>query len=223
MSNKFLQIGEVSNLTNAALNVQSVTANNLEPSSTLKTNSTRQIVSSKLTISDVQGLQSKLNTTITTPYDGNMQATDFETPSTTLNALSSLTNNIQTNTQQIQYAPTYVQGTTVIGRLGLFAAGQDPESGEDSPQGQLLCGTVRTTTLSALSGSTLTLSSNLDCQGADVLNAPSITALQQKTEAITRPNSIATAVVGQLLVYEGGDDPSSGHPTRFHLVRDAQC
>ena len=79
MSNKFLQIGDVANLSKQALTVQSITANNLEPSSTLKTNSTRQIVSSKLTISDVQGLQSKLNTTITTPYDGNMQATDFDT------------------------------------------------------------------------------------------------------------------------------------------------
>ena len=120
MSNKFLQIGEVSNLTNAALNVQSVTANNLEPSSTLKTNSTRQIVSSKLTISDIQGLQTAMNTTITTPYDGTLFATNFETSTTTLNALSALANNIQTNTQQIQYAPTYVKGTAIVGRLAVF-------------------------------------------------------------------------------------------------------
>jgi len=98
----------------------------------------------------------------------------------------------------------------IVGRLGLFAAGQDPEDPLDPPRGTLLCDTVRATTLSALSGPTLTLSSNLDCQGVDVLNAPSITTLQHKTEAISRHNEIATAIVGQLLVYEGGDDPSSG-------------
>jgi hypothetical protein len=60
-----------------------------------------------LNVSDVQGLQSILNSTITTPYNGAIEASNFETPSTNLNALgSSVSNNsssIITNTTNIDY------------------------------------------------------------------------------------------------------------------------
>ena len=102
MTNRFLSTAIVSDLTKTSLVVASISANNLNPSQTLKTDINRRLVSADLAITDVTGLRSALDSTITTPYDGQLEAADFVTPTTTLNALSTLTNNIQTITQQIQ-------------------------------------------------------------------------------------------------------------------------
>jgi hypothetical protein len=66
------------NVTNGSLDIYgySLRASNLNPSEPLKTNSINQLISSKLDISDVLGLQTELNATIQTPYnDGDIVIT----------------------------------------------------------------------------------------------------------------------------------------------------
>ena len=82
MSNKFLgNQGNNINLTNGTSTLFGSTlgALSLNPSQPVKTNSVRQLVSSKLDIADVNNLQSVLDTHIVTPYVGKIKATDFET------------------------------------------------------------------------------------------------------------------------------------------------
>ena len=120
MANKFLSTSSATDLSNTDLSINSVRCNNLTPSKALRTDGNRRLVSSNLDVSDIDGLQAVLDSTLTTPYDGTLEAADFATPTTTLNALAALTNNLQTKTQQLLYAPTYVQGTAVVGRLAVF-------------------------------------------------------------------------------------------------------
>lgn len=77
MSNKFLNPGGSTNLSNGTANIYAseLGAVSLDPSQPLKTNSVRQLVSSKLDINDINNLQSILNSTITVPYNGNLTAT----------------------------------------------------------------------------------------------------------------------------------------------------
>ena len=79
MSNKFLGATNAGNLANGASVVHASTlgATSLKPSYPVKTNSLRQLVSSKLNISDINNLQDTLDNVsatnlnvITTPYTG---------------------------------------------------------------------------------------------------------------------------------------------------------
>jgi len=83
MSDKFLGGGGSfsTTLTNGtvAFYGASLGAQSLEPSQPIKTNSLRQLVSSKLNISDIINLQSTLDNVLTNPFNGTLQATDFET------------------------------------------------------------------------------------------------------------------------------------------------
>ena len=83
MSDKFLNTGgsggvDISNGTvNAYL--ATLTTANLSASMPIKTNSVSTLISSKLDISDIKTLESRLNSSIYTPYNGTIKATDFET------------------------------------------------------------------------------------------------------------------------------------------------
>ena len=83
MSDKFLNTGGGSNanISNGTANVYAAIlgAVNLNASMPIKTNSTKQLVSEKLDITDIQNLESRLNNTLTNPYVGTFEATDFET------------------------------------------------------------------------------------------------------------------------------------------------
>ena len=61
----------------ANINVASVSISSLTPSTTLKTDLSSKIISSAIDISDVSGLQTALDATITNPYVGTLQASDF--------------------------------------------------------------------------------------------------------------------------------------------------
>jgi hypothetical protein len=109
MSNKFLTTSTVSDLSKTNLTCASLSASNLNPSHTLKTDSNRRIVSSTLSIGDVTGLLTILNSTITTPFEGTIVASNFETGQTNLNALSS---NVSNNTTNIVSNTTTISANT---------------------------------------------------------------------------------------------------------------
>ena len=82
MSNKFLSTGGSGNsdLSNGStpIFVASITLDNLEASMPVKTNSVKELISTKLNISDINNLQSELDTVLTNPYQGTLQADDFK-------------------------------------------------------------------------------------------------------------------------------------------------
>lgn len=83
MSNKFLSTGGSfgANLTDGSVPFYglSLGAQSLDPSQPIKTNSLRQLVSEKLDITDINDLESRLDSVLTNPFNGTLQATDFET------------------------------------------------------------------------------------------------------------------------------------------------
>ena len=83
MSNKFLSTGGSfsANLTDGTVSFYglSLGAQSLNPSQPIKTNSLRQLVSEKLDITDVTDLENRLNNVLSNPFNGTLQATDFET------------------------------------------------------------------------------------------------------------------------------------------------
>ena len=83
MSNKFLSTGGAfgANLTDGSVPFYglSLGAQSLDPSQPIKTNSLRQLVSEKLDITDVNDLENRLNNVLSNPFNGTLQATDFET------------------------------------------------------------------------------------------------------------------------------------------------
>ena len=113
MANRFLTTNTVSDLQKTDVLTASLSANNLEPSKPVKTDSTRRLVSSSLEISDIEGLQAALLSTITLPYQGTLEATNFQTGQTNLNGLAlSVTNNtsniinLSTTTQNLTATPS---------------------------------------------------------------------------------------------------------------------
>ena len=85
MSNKFLGTSQGSlNLSNGTIPFygQSLGAQSLDPSKPVKTNSLRQLVSSKYNISDINNLQDKLDTVFANPFVGTLQVSDLETDDT---------------------------------------------------------------------------------------------------------------------------------------------
>ena len=103
MSNKFLGTSQGSlNLSNGTIPFygQSLGAQSLDPSKPVKTNSLRQLVSSKYNISDINNLQDKLDTVIVSPFVGTLQVTDLETDDTcSLNLEFKKIDNIASATQ----------------------------------------------------------------------------------------------------------------------------
>jgi len=79
MSDKFLGYGSSTDITNgtALVYAASLGASNLDPSMPVKTNATRQLVSTKLDISDVNNLQASLNNTISNPFAGELSAHSY--------------------------------------------------------------------------------------------------------------------------------------------------
>ena len=216
MGSKFISTsdGDLRAVSDGTLDIPgaSLGSQNLTPGFPVKIDSERKLYSTALAIADVVNLQSELDATIQTPYSGTLEATDFKSDTTSLSS-------IETKTQQIQFAPTYVQGTAIVGRLGVFAPGQDPENPADSPEGQILCGILRSTTLSALSGPTIAVSSNLDLNGGDILNCSinglssiggkySQTGSDITVQNTTNPTSILNSGAGSLVFsdFKAGDN-----------------
>ena len=85
MSDKFLNTGGSgnANISNGTINafVAGITVANLKASMPIKTNSVNTLVSSRLDISDINNLESRLDDAkgLTNPYVGTIKATDFET------------------------------------------------------------------------------------------------------------------------------------------------
>ena len=94
MSNKFLSTSSSSGLSKQFIFAGSLGANNLNPSQVVKTDSARRLVSANLNVCDIVGLQARLDNTITTPYEETIQANNFVTPSSNLNALAVSTGNL---------------------------------------------------------------------------------------------------------------------------------
>ena len=74
MSNKFLTTSSSTDLSKQLIFAGSLGASNLNPSQTLKTDSAQRLVSATLNVSDVVGLQTRLDNMITSPYEGSIQA-----------------------------------------------------------------------------------------------------------------------------------------------------
>ena len=98
MSNKFLLSTEI-DVANGTTNLFGATIGgaNLLTNYPIKTNSTKQLVSTKLDISDVNNLQSQLDNGISNPYVGIFEATDFKTSTRT--SFNTETTNLKTQTQ----------------------------------------------------------------------------------------------------------------------------
>jgi len=82
MGDKFLGVGSGAlNLGNgtARIYAASLGAVDLEPSKPVRTNSVRQLTSTYLPISDIIGLQTRLNSTLTNPYNGNLNVQNLTT------------------------------------------------------------------------------------------------------------------------------------------------
>lgn len=83
MSDKFLNIGGTGNgnISNGTATIfgASIGAEDLDPSQPVKTNSTRQLVSTKLDIADINSLQSILDDTLSNPFSGTLQVADLKT------------------------------------------------------------------------------------------------------------------------------------------------
>ena len=80
MSNKFLGTDITNtNLTNgtATIYAGSLGSASLNPSMPIKTDSLRNLISSKLDIADVNNLQSTLNSVLTNPFNGDLTANKF--------------------------------------------------------------------------------------------------------------------------------------------------
>ena len=82
MADKFLNTGGGgnANISNGSVNIFAATlsADNLEPSKAIKTNSVKQLISTNLEIADVNNLQSELDNVLTNPFVGTLQADDFK-------------------------------------------------------------------------------------------------------------------------------------------------
>jgi hypothetical protein len=107
MSSNFLESIVDQILTSGnAITASTLTATNFTPNRTLKTNSNKELYTTNLEISDTNGLQTILDSAITNPYVGTIEATEFK--SSSINSLSTAigTNitNIGTNTTQIELA-----------------------------------------------------------------------------------------------------------------------
>ena len=85
MADKFLNNGggQNANVSDGSTNIYGSTigADNLNPFTPVKTNSQNQLVSTNLEISDVNNLQSTLNSTITNPYGGTLTASNMRSNS----------------------------------------------------------------------------------------------------------------------------------------------
>jgi hypothetical protein len=70
-------------LTNGSININAatLTADNLEPSKALKTNSVKQLISTNLEIADINNLQNELDNVLSNPFNGTLQATDLKSNS----------------------------------------------------------------------------------------------------------------------------------------------
>lgn len=82
MSDKFLGVGSSSlNLGNGTSQIYaaSLGAANLDASKPVRTNSVRQLVSTYLPISDIIGLQTRLNNTLTNPFNGDLNVQNLTT------------------------------------------------------------------------------------------------------------------------------------------------
>ena len=95
MGDKFLGIGRsITSLEDgtANLNINALTMSGLDTSQPVKTNSIRQLISSKLSISDVNGLQNALNNTISNPLttDLNLNSNNITNVGTISNTSSSV-------------------------------------------------------------------------------------------------------------------------------------
>jgi len=81
MSDKFLNTGGTgnTNISNGSSNIfaASLGSDNLLPSMPIKTNSVKQLISTKLEIADINNLRSELDNVLTNPFQGTLQADDF--------------------------------------------------------------------------------------------------------------------------------------------------
>lgn len=127
MTNRFLGTSNASaSLSDgtADIFINSLTVNNLNPSRALKTNAVSQLISTDINIGDVSGLQAQLDAVITTPYNGTIAATNFDTSA--LGASGKLTTsrvgdntdavgiNLTTNTIDLVATNTQVNGVDIF-------------------------------------------------------------------------------------------------------------
>lgn len=86
MSDKFLNTGGSgnANLSNGTVNayLAGLTIANMRPSMPLKTNSVNTLVSTKLDITDINNLESRLDSGLSNPFNGTLQVNDLETNDT---------------------------------------------------------------------------------------------------------------------------------------------
>ena len=170
MSNKFLSTNTTVELSKTDVVSSSLAANNLQPSKPVKTDSTRRLVSAELQISDVEGLQDALLSVISLPYEGTLEATNFQTGQTNLNALAVSTAN---NTSNLVSLYTTTQNLSATPGVSVFA------------------GEVQVDNL---------ISSGLDLNQFAATVGTDVLALKQKTNAIGyNAGTLKTTVSGGLV------------------------
>ena len=106
MGSKFISTsnGDLQSVSDGSLDILGafVGAQNLTPGFPVKIDSERKLYSTTLVIADVVNLQSELDATIQTPYNGTIEATDYKTSSvpsfnTAITTLNTTTQNINTS------------------------------------------------------------------------------------------------------------------------------
>ena len=117
MADKFLGTGGGAiNLSNGTANIYAGTlgAAGLDPSQPVKTNSLRQLISSKLAISDINNLTGILDNVLTNPFNGTFQVNDLETADT-----FSLNNELQ---KIDNFTASSATDTNITGNIALTGA-----------------------------------------------------------------------------------------------------
>jgi hypothetical protein len=119
MGSKFISTsdGDFGAVSDGSLDIlgASLGSQNLTPGFPIKIDSQRKLYSTALAISDVINLQSKLDTTIQTPYTGTIEATDFKTASvpSSNTAITDLKNKTETYQYQTNFNTTQIEGNLI--------------------------------------------------------------------------------------------------------------
>jgi hypothetical protein len=141
MGSKFISTsdGDFGAVSDGSLDIlgASLGSQNLTPGFPIKIDSQRKLYSTALAISDVINLQSKLDTTIQTPYTGTIEATDFKTAS--VPSSNTAITDLKNKTEKISISGLIPNTTQLEGNLILFET-----IGDTYPLGQINCGGIQT-------------------------------------------------------------------------------
>jgi hypothetical protein len=204
MGSKFISTsnGDLQSVSDGSLDIlgASVGAQNLTPGFPVKIDSERKLYSTTLVIADVVNLQSELDATIQTPYNGTIEATDYKTSS--VPSFNTAITTLNTTTQNINTSGVITNITGKLQNNGVPVL-QETTTRNIITTGKITCDDLETTTYPSLN-TELT-----DLNNTTAINKINITALEQKTSWISTPfGARVTVFDGSIAVFGAGDDPT---------------